>query len=244
MNSKYDSLDVTGKVKVNAIILHAMANDSQFMSQMTELSKQSNSKKPEEGFQTVLDSLRGKIAANIGKYPDATLNNVDDNIDFDIQKSLLLKVKERFSSKKGRNEATSNDLQQIVQNGLNKKELHGRKYSMPMPQTSITLNVNELLSDNKSEVHTNPSELDKAKAEAIKIGKSCHEMGIIGAGVELLFGSDKFTAGPKKGEFKSIFNLNDMREGCFHELAAPVINNAGGNNNNIAEVEAGSGFKR
>lgn len=244
MNSKYDSLNVTGKVKVNAIILNAMANDDQFIKQMTERSKQSNPQKPEEGFQTALDSLRGKIAANIDKYPDATLNNVDDNIDSDIQKSLLLKVKERLSSKKGRNEATSYDLQQIAQNGLNKNELHGRKYSIPMPSKPVTLNFNELLSDNKFDAHTNLTELDNAKAKAIRIGKSCNEMGIIGAGMELLLGSDKFTAGPKTGEFKSIFNLSDMREGCFHELAAPIIEKAGGNNKDVEKAREDSGFKR
>ena len=63
--------------------------------------------------------------------------------------------------------------------------------------------------------------------EAIKVGKSCYNMGIIGAYVDLVIGPEKHIDGSYKNP-NNKEGLNKMRDSCFDELVAPRIRNAGG----------------
>lgn len=145
MTTLYNSLDDTGKVKVNTIIIDAMANNPEFVKKFSEVARNLNQENRGEGFQAALEKMRDVISNTLSNYPDATKNKVSDEYDFNLQKGLLRNIKDSFAQETSGKENPPSHYQELAQNGLARDKFQGRPYAFPKPSDKINMNVDEII---------------------------------------------------------------------------------------------------
>lgn len=137
MSNKYEQLSVKDRIRVNAVIIEALAHDDAFVTGFREQLKATNPNDRGAGYQKTLDTLREGLAVDIKQLPQLNKPHADTN-DLGAQKVLLRNLRDVMAAEKPNMEHSAKQIHAIViaqkANGYG-DQFRGEKFTLAEPAT-------------------------------------------------------------------------------------------------------------